>query len=248
MAPYIHITIPTYSLMAGIGGFLALILLYLRAGKFLISFSTFLQIMIVSVFGIFVGSKLLFAFTQIPWLVNNFSFENLILLIPRSGYVFYGGLLGMLLSVRIFVKMKGLSPQITSIYLAPAIPLFHAFGRIGCFLSGCCYGKELESPIELFDITIYRIPVQLLESAYEFILFGVIIVVSRKKKDINVLKLYLVLYAAFRFIIEFFRGDIVRGIFLGISTSQWISIIILAVVFVQWNKDRNNNRTSALIQ
>ena len=117
--------------------------------------------------------------------------------------------------------------------IAPAVPLFHAFGRIGCFMSGCCYGLELKNPWVLFDVLIFsRIPTQLIEALFEFILFIVLIVWQKKNKMQNYLKFYMIIYAIFRFLIEFFRGDDVRGFFLGISTSQIISLSVLLFYLV----------------
>lgn len=110
----------------------------------------------------------------------------------------------------------------------PAIPLFHCFGRIGCFLAGCCYGKVLSSPVVFAGILEFRrIPVQLFEALFEIVLFAVLLLVGRKKMGSHLLGVYLTTYAVFRFINEFFRGDEVRGSYFGCSTAQWISMGIL---------------------
>lgn len=94
-------------------------------------------------------------------------------------------------------------------------------------MAGCCYGRKLRETILLFGIfEMDRVPVQIIEAIYEFFLCAVILV-AEKYKRIDGLKLYLTAYAVFRFMIEFFRDDAVRGIFGGLSTAQWISIFIL---------------------
>ena len=99
MYPYIHIILPTYLVMALIGGFFALTFMYLRIEKFQMDFSTFLKMFIACLAGGYAGAKLLYSFTQIPWLFENFSLKNLIMLIPRSGLVFYGGLFGVIFTL-----------------------------------------------------------------------------------------------------------------------------------------------------
>ena len=232
MYPYIHIILPSYTVMALIGGFFALCFVFFRLEKYSISFPAFLKMVFFCVIGGFVGSKMLFALTQIPWLIENFSLKNLVLLIPQSGLVFYGGLFGVICTL-MFMTKKDLSMRESVFQLVvPAMPLFHAFGRIGCFLTGCCYGKDLPSPIMLGPIEVTQIPVQLIESIAEFILFGVLYAVG-KKRDVNLLRLYLVAYAVIRFADEFLRGDEVRGILFGLSTAQWISIAIVVYYFTR---------------
>lgn len=72
-----------------------------------------------------------------------------------------------------------------------------------------------------------RITTQLIEAAYEFILFVVLIILRKKRPELDILKSYLIGYAVFRFVNESFRDDFVRGIFWGISTAQRVSIIII---------------------
>ena len=123
--------------------------------------------------------------------------------------------------------------------IAPAIPFFHVFGRIGCHLAGCCYGMEYHGP---FAVTfpfnefntesagVSRVPTQLMEVSFNFILFLVLyFYIKNKPKPGRPLGIYLVAYSIMRFSIEFFRGDVGRGGFLLLSTSQWISLALLPV-------------------
>ena len=245
MYPYIHIILPSYLVMALIGGFFALTFMYLRIEKFQMDFSTFLKMIIACLAGGYAGAKLLYSFTQIPWLFENFSLKNLIMLIPRSGLVFYGGLFGVIFTL-LYITRK--SPDLRKSAFSvcvPAMPLFHAFGRIGCFLTGCCYGKELSHPIRLGVLILNRVPTQLIESFSEFSLFIILLIIERKKSDTDLFRIYLVAYAVIRFINEFFRGDEIRGVFLGLSTSQWISLMILVYYAIQIIKvglpSRSNN-------
>lgn len=247
MYPYIYIVIPSYSALAVLGGFAALLFVYFRIEKLKIEFSVFLQSFLVGIVGIFVGSKVLFAITRIPWLLDNFTVRNLIFLIPESGYVFYGGLFGFIFSIWLYTRNKLDCRERLFRLIVPAMPLFHTFGRIGCFLSGCCYGKKLATPVTVGIIEFGRIPVQLIEAFLELVIFFVIILVDKKKEEVNLLSTYLIMYACVRFVLEFMRGDEIRGVFLGISTSQWISLSIIVYYVTKIVKKRiasNNDRNS----
>ncbi|MCM1266828.1 MAG: prolipoprotein diacylglyceryl transferase [Bacteroidales bacterium] len=232
MYPYIYITLPSYGVMAFVGCFAVLIVTYLRLEKYQVPFATFLKLFLLSGIGGYLGSKLLYAVTQIPHLLADFSLKNLFLLVLESGFVFYGGLFGVLFTIHVCTRRDhDMRKRIWSM-IAPAVPLFHGFGRIGCMMAGCCYGKALSEPVLLFGIFVFeRIPVQMIEAMYEFLLC-VVIFAAEKHKGFRGLRFYLIAYSLFRFVIEFFRGDAVRGIFFGVSTAQWISLFILGYYLV----------------
>jgi len=239
MYPYIHFVLPSYGVLAFLGGFLALVFVYYRTGQFEIDFSDFLKLFALCIISGIVGSKILFVISRIPWLFQNLTLLNLANLILRSGYVFYGGLFGVLLAIILYSKhSKKYSMQKLLSLTAPAIPLFHCFGRIGCWLAGCCFGIELPKPIVLSGVSFKRFPTQLLEALFEVVLFIIMLTLERRPKDYPLLRTYLISYACFRFFIEFFRGDEIRGIFFGLSTSQWISAMILVLYFVKVQKHR----------
>lgn len=123
----------------------------------------------------------------------------------------------------------------TIVLVAPCcITIAHAFGRIGCLMAGCCHGTYLGTSYVVGGIFMtpygkpdgYYIPTQLYEAVFLFILFAVLSILYFKRSNI-VMQVYLVLYAVFRFIIEFFRGDEIRGQFLGVYFSQWQSIFFI---------------------
>lgn len=246
MYPYIQIILPSYAFLAFLGVLVTLTFLYLNIDSIGISFSGFLVLSLKCAIGCFIGSKLLYFITQIPNLLSSFSVNSLITAFLHSGYVFYGGLLGVLFTVWLSVRNKPERAQSYFNFLAPAIPLFHFFGRIGCFLTGCCYGKDFAKPVVLFNsIILYQIPVQLIEAVFELCLFFVIYLLQRRRTP-HLIYLYLTSYSVFRFIIEFFRGDEVRGIYFNLSTAQWISIFIFGyVLFKFWrlNKSRSVSQT-----
>ena len=245
MYPYIHIILPSYMVMALIGGFFAVCFIFSRIDKYEILFTDFIKMFLLCMIGGVVGSKVLFAITQIPWLIKHFSIENMILLIPQSGFVFYGGFFGVIFTLMFLTRNDADMRKKVFEISVPAMPLFHAFGRIGCFLAGCCYGKKLSTPIVIGTIEFARIPVQIIESMAEFILFIVLFILSKKNRDIDLLRIYLVIYAVIRFADEFLRGDKIRGIYGGVSTAQWISLIILFVYGFEYIKGRYSKKVNS---
>lgn len=152
-----------------------------------------------------------------------------------SGIVFYGGMLFYLLSVRLAVSRFVLYKRASSWGLAALmIPLFHGFARMGCYFGRCCYGVVAEGALfaHFFE---HRLPVQLLESGFNFLLFVALLLLYFHRKPLRgkLVRVYLCAYAAFRFMIEFFRDDAVRGALGPLSFSQWVSICILIGLLVR---------------
>ena len=114
--------------------------------------------------------------------------------------------------------------------IAPlCIVVAHAFGRIGCMCAGCCYGAKSDSFLAIYNAGAYRLPVQLFEAAFLFALFGVLSYMYFKRCT-NTLSIYLISYAIWRFIIEFFRDD-ARGGSVGatFAPSQWMSVLFIVI-------------------
>ena len=132
--------------------------------------------------------------------------------------------------------------------LAFAGPIVHSFGRIGCFLAGCCHGKVCDSPLgvtftdpdslaaiknqplyptQLFDITVNVI-----------ILITVLLIQKKKQFRGQLFLIYLMMYGLGRSIVELFRGDESRGFLFGglLSHSQFIAICIIAISLWVWTK------------
>ena len=156
-----------------------------------------------------------------------------------GGSVFYGGLFGGIVAALIVIRVNRYPRAEITDCAAPAVPLFHFFGRIGCFLGGCCYGIESEfgftfthSLVESAN-GVRRFPVQLFEAGFNLLLFFLLFIVLKKEKlKGRLFLLYLGLYAPARFGLEFLRGDTYRGYLFGLSTSQIISLGIMLVLAV----------------
>lgn len=161
-----------------------------------------------------------------------------------TGIVFYGGLFGFLISLKIVLKKTKQDEGIIDL-VAICIPLFHSIARIGCFFAGCCFGKEYHGVFsvsytsKVVDnvITVQRAPIQLIESIVNFSIFLYLLslYLTMEYRRENLLRRYLLIYSIARFGIEFLRGDLNRGMVLGISFSQLISIFLWIYLLVTSN-------------
>lgn len=246
MYPLINIfgfEIQTYSVMAVIGFVLTAVLALNLGKRRNIPTEKSLMVTFVSVFGIFLGGHFLFALTNLQNIVKlissgNFSFSTLMPYI--SGMVFYGGLFGAVVAVFLYTaKNKDVKRSDVFDVFAVSVPFFHIFGRIGCFLAGCCYGVESDFGITTYLNTsathygVSRFPVALVEAFINLLIF--ILIVSffkRNKLKGKLVFIYLIIYAPARFALEFFRGDIIRGFIFGLSTSQFISLLIISFICI----------------
>ncbi len=208
---------------------------------------------IYTMIGAIIGAKLLFIAVSFRQIIElNIPFVNVI----KGGFVFYGGLIGGAFGLFIYTKQFKLKIwEYLDIYAA-VLPLGHAFGRVGCFFAGCCYGAPANWGYVYTESAgttptgVPLIPIQLIESGCLLILFFVQLafaVLKPERENLN-LKVYLISYPVLRFVLEFFRGDSERGRLL-FSTSQWISliIIIITVFFMIRKKHQNAKKIISVI-
>ena len=196
----------------------------------------YLTVLLISTIGVVIGGSLLFALTNIRTIIKLISDGAgiMAILMQFTGSVFYGGMIGGVFAGWLFSTLKKYPTAEFMDATALFIPLFHVFGRIGCFLAGCCYGVPCDigfvyhySPVPIAN-EIRRFPIQLAEAFFILIIFFVLWFLYKKKTFENkLLYVYFLSYAPLRFITEFFRGDEYRGFLLGLSTSQWISILLV---------------------
>lgn len=166
--------------------------------------------------------------------------------IVLGGITWLGGVVGAIASFLclchwLVPKKRGYEFETLSA-LMPGIALGHAFGRIGCFLGGCCYGRVSDSPLAVVypvgssAANLYPnadgtgslpvLPIPLFEAAFELLLFITLMLLPRKAKKYS-LAAYAVCYGIFRFVAEFYRGDS-RGSVGGLVTpSQLMSILLI---------------------
>ncbi|MBR1483887.1 MAG: prolipoprotein diacylglyceryl transferase, partial [Ruminococcus sp.] len=249
MLPSLHIfgwEVGSYGIMVVLGAFVCATVGTKMIKRFGRDLYDFLLILLCIGAGIFVGAHILFGITHLDTLI--LAFRNIralwfnrfwdAVIYSIGGMVFYGGFLGGIGAIFIYSHFdkKIKARNLLDIY-AVLTPLFHVFGRIGCFLGGCCYG--IESPFgftahgntinpDVNDVN--RLPVQLIEATCNLMIFLFILYLFRKSRMTDkLIFVYMLIYPVVRFTLEFFRGDEIRGFLFGLSTSQWISILLFAV-------------------
>lgn len=231
--------IPYYGFFILIGIVCAGLLGYFLCKKLSLNIDDFIIICAYLLAFGFTGAKLLYiavSYYNIDFYSVFSSLENFNLFFS-SGFVFYGGLIGGFLALFFVKKIHKIQIKEYIKILAPSLALAHTFGRIGCSFAGCCYGKETGGNI-FFEYNdsliapngIHLFPVQAVESLSLFCLCIILVFLLLKNNKTNTHILYIIYYSIIRFILEFFRGDVERGIFKFFSTSQIISIILFVAV------------------
>jgi phosphatidylglycerol:prolipoprotein diacylglycerol transferase len=223
------VTVHGYGLMIGIGVICAVLLAQYRAPKRDLSVD-FLYTLALSVliFG-FIGAKLLFVIVEFKAVL-----ADPMLILSGNGFVIYGAILGGVAAMFVACRIKRASFLNYLDLIAPSVALAQGFGRIGCFLAGCCYGRETDSACGIvFKNSLYApngvrlIPTQLIMSAGDFLIALILLLYARRdRKKGRVGGLYLMLYSVGRFAVEFLRGDY-RGNVGFLSTSQFIAVLTL---------------------
>jgi phosphatidylglycerol:prolipoprotein diacylglycerol transferase len=202
-----------------------------------------------------VGSKILMLFTEPEYREHPWQLLSLDFL--RSGGVFYGGLIGAILSGYFLMSRYRLPWWKTADACAPGIAIGNFFGRQGCFAAGCCWGKpttlpwgvkftELGHEITGVPVGVPLHPTQLYESFAMLIVFFFLLWLHKHRRfNGQVILFYALLYSIIRFAIEFLRDDPRGDLFglttlTGLSTSQIISIIVgagaVALLIVRWRR------------
>lgn len=227
-------TVYGYGLMIAVGVFSGWFVAEYRAKKLKADSEQVLFLMIWCLIGGFLGAKILFWITEWREILEDPGF---ILRTMTDGFVVYGGILGGIFSGWLYCHIKKIHFLQYFDLLVPSVALAQGFGRIGCLLAGCCYGKETAGwPSITFNNSDFApnhvalVPTQIYSSILDFIHFGVLIYIARHKKmEGQVAACYMIFYSIGRFFLEFFRGDLIRGSVGMFSTSQFISIFILVM-------------------
>ena len=236
-------SLSTYGICALIGILFALFLPYVILEKRGYNEVRYIFMMLIAFASSLIGSHVLYAIVNFDKLVLFIRYFSIITSFGMfidcikevfGGAVFYGGLITGIIGGYIYLRKTETNRAPYADMGAVAIPLFHGFGRIGCFMGGCCYGVECSvgftythSIIESAN-GVSRFPIQLVESGLNFLLFGLLLLLFLKKRASGkLIFLYLLIYPAYRFILEFFRGDTYRGFIGFLSTSQIVSIVLI---------------------
>lgn len=231
-----------YGLAIVIGIAVAALLAYIRIKALGLNGTDFIILCSVSLLFAIAGAKLLYIVVSI----DTIDFKRLLepkylAAVMSGGFVFYGGLLGAVPAL--WLCKHKLKIDIEK-YIPPCFgcfPIAHGFGRIGCFLVGCCYGIPYSGPLAVtYRYSLFApngtplFPVQLTEAVFEIIIGLVLYLFCKRVSAASVVTLYILMYAPLRFVLEFLRYDTNRGVVLGVSTSQIISaaLFLSAIIYI----------------
>lgn len=250
--PYVNFTLNTYGLMLAAAFTSGLWLATQLASREGYEKSKIYDIGLYLLIAVLIGSKVLMVLTEWrEFLAQPSIFFSLDFL--RSGGVYYGGFLGALAASFYLARRYQIDWWKLADFCAPGIALGQFFGRMGCFAAGCCWGKPTGSWIGVeftaraheltgVPVGVHLHPTQLYESVFALLLSGGLLLLARRRPfDGAVILAYATIYSIGRFVIELYRDD-PRGTILGFSTSQFISLLVVAVasacLVYGWKKKR----------
>jgi phosphatidylglycerol:prolipoprotein diacylglycerol transferase len=230
----------SYGVLLAVAYLVGLQLAVIRARRAGLDAARVMDLGIYLIISALIGAKLLL-------LVVDFSYFRAhpgeLFSLVRAGGVFYGGLIAAVTVGLVLVRRYKLPFWQTGDLMAPGIALGHVIGRLGCLLAGCCYGKPTTVPwaITFTDpaasvnvgtpLGLPLHPTQLYDAGAELIILAILLGTERRWRPYpgRTFCLYILLYAISRFIIEFYRGD-ERGVVFGtLSTSQFVSVLIIPI-------------------
>ena len=189
------------------------------------------------------GAKLLLLIVDFDQFTAN---PRDLLSLARSGGVFYGGLIAAVVVALIYLRRHHMPLWTTTDVFAPGIALGHIVGRMGCLLAGCCFGKPASVPwaITFSDPAAQAIsgtplgmplhPTQLYEAGAEALILIFLLLFERRGRSFpgRTFWSYMLLYGVSRFVVELYRGDS-RGVVFGtLSTSQFVSALLVPLSIV----------------
>ena len=239
--------VPGYGAMLAIGFSIGLYLVVRRAKIERLDPEEFLNMATYVILTALIGSRLFHVFIEKPsfYLANPLEIPK----IWKGGYTFYGGMIPAALVLWWYLK-KHKMPVLKSMDIfSPSLAIGESFGRIGCFLAGCCHGKVCayalfplsyvptnpESFSRPIGVPLYA--TQLWQSFGNFIVFLILFWMQKRKKfDGQLLAGYFILYPIVRITVEIFRGDDIRGFVIPgiISTSQFIGFWMMLLGIILW--------------
>jgi phosphatidylglycerol:prolipoprotein diacylglycerol transferase len=238
------ITIHGYGLMIAIGVLACIAVATYRAKRNGLQEEAVLDIAIYGLLAGFLGAKLLYVIVEFKQFI-----KDPMSVLGSEGFVVYGGIILGVLAAITYCRIKKISFMEYFDLLMPSVSIAQGFGRIGCFLAGCCYGRETTSALGVVfpegcmaPAGVKLLPTQLFSSAGDFLIAGILIWFYKKRKHTgDGGALYMLLYGIGRFCIEFLRSD-ERGGIGSLSTSQFISIIIVIGAGILFANNRRRDK------
>lgn len=204
----------------------------LKSGRYNIKFDTILDLCIFMI-------PISILCARAYYVIFNFNYYTSnpleILDFRNGGLAIYGGIIGAVITIIVFCKIKKVNILNLTDYIAPIIPLGQAIGRWGNYINIEAYGTETNLPLKMEiienGVTKYVHPTFLYESVGNFILFLILLKISKNRKfSGQITFLYFIGYAFIRFFIEGLRTD---SLMIGnIRVSQLLSLIIFIICTV----------------
>ena len=220
----------SYGMMVAIGFAAATLLAYKHADDFGINKERIIDLGIVMLLGGIVGARIVYVALNFQYYIRN---PLEIINLTMGGLVWYGAFIFGMITAAWFLKKNRISFWTAADLFAPYIALAQAFGRIGCFLNGCCYGSAAPSAFMLGVVfpeeSVSRYPTQIFSAITLLLIFAILRIWQKKRHFAGEIFLgYGLLYSMKRFGVEFFRGDYPKILY-GLTISQLISAVILIV-------------------
>jgi phosphatidylglycerol:prolipoprotein diacylglycerol transferase len=229
------VTLHTYGFMMAVGVACGLWFMFVQGKKQDMDGGRLVDLAFYTILISLLGAKLVLLIGDFSRYTRN---PGELLSLARSGGVFQGGLAAGIVFALWYMRRHRLPTWKTADLIGPALSLGHAFGRIGCFSAGCCYGRACDTALAVtfhnqtaHDLTGVPLnspvhPVQLYESLLNFLNFGILFWILKKKRfDGQVFSFYIINYSLIRYFTEFYRGDHDPGrLYLIHSTSPYLSI------------------------
>ncbi len=232
-------TVYSYGVLLAVAYVAALAMAVVRAKRAGVDPGRVMDLGVYLIIAAIVGAKLMLVVVDFHYFAEH-PHEIVSGALGRAAGVFYGGLILAFAVAMWLVRRYRLPVWTTADLLAPGIALGHVIGRFGCFLAGCCFGKRTTVPwaVTFTDpaaaanvgtpLGIPLHPTQLYDAGAELLILTLLLATERRGRPYpgRTFWAYLTLYGASRFVIEFYRGDD-RGAWMGISTSQFVSMAIV---------------------
>jgi phosphatidylglycerol:prolipoprotein diacylglycerol transferase len=231
-----HLFLPTYGVMFAAGALAAWYWFVARASRLDLPREPVFNLAFYTLLAGLAGAKLTLILVDLPYYLAH---PAEILGTIRSAGVLMGGLLAGAFAFWLYARHQKLPVAELCDAIAAPVALAQGIGRLGCFMAGCCYGVAGDAwcAIRFTSATAHEqtgvpldtplVPVSLIESAFDLALAAVLTLAWRRRPRPagTVLWLYFVVYGVGRAILEFWRGDSVRGLWFGgaVSTSQIFS-------------------------
>ncbi len=242
----------SYGVLLAVAYLVALQLAVVRARRIGLDSARVMDLGIYLIIAALVGAKLMLVAIDFDYFRQR---PSELLSLVRAAGVFYGGLI-VAVPVGLWLGRRyGLPMWTTADLFAPGIALGHVIGRLGCLLAGCCYGRETHVPWAItftspvasanagtpLDTPLH--PTQLYDAGAELLILVFLLLSERRGRPFpgRTFWLYMLLYAISRFIIEIYRAD-PRGAISGLSTSQFVSVLIVPLAIVMLLRLRTTSK------